>query len=250
MSTTGWVVLGVVVVIVIWAISVYNGLVAMRQRTNQAFADIDVQLKQRHDLIPNLVETVKGYAAHERGTLEAVIQARNAAIAAPGVEQKVAAENVLTGALRQLFALSENYPNLKANANFQQLQSDLSDIENKLAASRRFFNNAVQEYNTGIQQFPAALFAGMFGFAQRHVLRSRRGPRATRAGAEREVLEPLITPSWPGLSRPSTSWDYASKTWMPGPRPGMTLERPSETSWPPTVSTRTSSRTSAARSRC
>ena len=101
MSTTGWVILGVVVVIVIWAISVYNGLVAMRQRTNQAFADIDVQLKQRHDLIPNLVETVKGYAAHERGTLEAVIQARNAAIAAPGVEQKVAAENMLTGALRQ-----------------------------------------------------------------------------------------------------------------------------------------------------
>ena len=167
MSTTGWVVLGIVAVIVIWAISIYNSLVAMRQRTNQAFADIDVQLKQRHDLIPNLVETVKGYAAHERGTLEAVIQARNAAVAAPGVEQKVAAENVLTGALRQLFALSESYPNLKANANFQQLQSDLSDIENKLAASRRFFNNAVQEYNTGIQQFPAALFAGMFGFGPR-----------------------------------------------------------------------------------
>lgn len=167
MSTTGWVLLGVVVVIVIWAISIYNSLITMRQRTNQAFADIDVQLKQRHDLIPNLVETVKGYASHERGTLEAVIQARNAAMAAPGVEQKVAAENVLSGALRQLFALSENYPNLKANANFQQLQSDLSDIENKLAASRRFFNNAVQEYNTGIQQFPASLFAGMFGFAQR-----------------------------------------------------------------------------------
>jgi len=167
MSTTGWVVLGIIVVIVIWAISIYNGLVAMRQRTNQAFADIDVQLKQRHDLIPNLVETVKGYAAHERGTLEAVIQARNVAVAAPGVEQKVAAENMLTGALGKLFALSENYPNLKANANFQQLQSDLSDIENKLAASRRFFNNAVQEYNTGIQQFPAAMFAAMFGFSQR-----------------------------------------------------------------------------------
>jgi LemA protein len=164
MSTTGWVVLGVIVVVVIWAMTVYNGLVAMRQRVNQAFADIDVQLKQRHDLIPNLVETVKGYAGHERGTLEAVIQARNQAIAAPGVEQKVAAENMLSGALRQLFALSENYPNLKANANFQQLQSDLSDIENKLAASRRFFNNAVQEYNTGIQQMPAAMFASMFGF--------------------------------------------------------------------------------------
>jgi LemA protein len=137
MSTTLWVVLGVIVVVAIWAMTIYNGLVAMRQRCDQAFADIDVQLKQRHDLIPNLVETVKGYAAHERGTLEAVIQARNAAVAAPGVEQKVQAENMLSGALRQLFALSENYPNLKANANFQQLQSDLSDIENKLAASRR-----------------------------------------------------------------------------------------------------------------
>jgi LemA protein len=167
MSTTGWVILGVVVLLIVWAIGIYNSLVAMRQRTNQAFADIDVQLKQRHDLIPNLVETVKGYAAHERGTLEAVVQARNTAIAAPGVEQKVAAENMLSGALRQLFALSESYPDLKANANFQQLQAELSDIENKLAASRRFFNNAVQEYNTGIEQFPAALFAGVFGFHQR-----------------------------------------------------------------------------------
>jgi LemA protein len=166
MSTTGWVVLGVIVVLVLWAISIYNSLVAMRQRVNQSFADIDVQLKQRHDLIPNLVETVKGYASHERGTLEAVVQARNAAIAAPGVEQKVAAENMLTGALKNLFALSEAYPDLKANTNFQQLQSELSDIENKLAAARRFFNNAVQEYNTGIQQFPAALFASMFGFHQ------------------------------------------------------------------------------------
>jgi LemA protein len=167
MSTTGWVVLGVIAAIVIWAIAIYNGLIGMRQRTNQAFADIDVQLKQRHDLIPNLVETVKGYAAHERGTLDAVVKARNAAIAAPGVEQKVAAENMLSGALRQLFALSESYPDLKANQNFQQLQAELSDIENKLAASRRFFNSAVQEYNTGIQQFPAALFASIFGFSQR-----------------------------------------------------------------------------------
>jgi LemA protein len=167
MSTTSWIILGVIVIIVLWAITVFNGLVALRQRVNQAFADIDVQLKQRHDLIPNLVETVKGYAAHERGTLEAVVQARNAAVAAPGVEQKVAAENMLTGALRQMFALAESYPDLKANQNFQQLQAELSDIENKLAASRRFFNNAVQEYNTGIQQFPAALFAASFGFSQR-----------------------------------------------------------------------------------
>jgi LemA protein len=167
MSTTGWIVLGVIVVIALWAIAIYNGLVGMRQRVNQAFADVDVQLKQRHDLIPNLVETVKGYAAHERGTLEAVIQARNSAVAATGQgpATQAAAENVLTGALRQVFALSESYPDLKANANFQQLQAELTDIENKIAAARRFFNNSVSEYNTGIQRFPAALFAGTFGFA-------------------------------------------------------------------------------------
>jgi LemA protein len=164
MSTTGWVVLGVVVALILWVITIYNRLVAMRQRVNQAFADVDVQLRQRHDLIPNLVETVKGYASHERATLEAVVQARNVAIAAPGIDQKVQAENMLTGALRQLFALAESYPDLKANTNFLQLQHDLGDVENKLAAARRFFNNAVQEYNTGIQQFPAALFAGTFGF--------------------------------------------------------------------------------------
>jgi len=167
MSTSTIIVLVVIVVIVLWAISVYNGLVSMRQRVNQAYADIDVQLRQRYDLIPNLVETVKGYAAHERGTLEEVIKARNVAVAAQGPAQQAAAENMLSGALRQLFALSEAYPDLKANANFQQLQAEIADLENKIAASRRFFNNAVQEYNTGIQRFPAALFAGMFGFTQR-----------------------------------------------------------------------------------
>jgi len=164
MSTTGWIILGVIVVVAFWAVTIYNNLVAMAQRTNQAFADIDVQLRQRHDLIPNLVEAVKGYAGHERGTLEAVVKARNAAISAQGPDQKVAAENMLPGALRQLFALAESYPDLKASANFMQLQTELGDIENKLAASRRFFNNAVSEYNSGIQQFPAALFASSFGF--------------------------------------------------------------------------------------
>ena len=167
MSTTGWIVLGVVVVLVLWIIMIYNGLVTMRQRVNQSFADVDVQWRQRHDLIPNLVETVKGYAAHERGTLEAVIKARNSAISAQSTDDKVAAENMLTGALRQVFALSEAYPDLKANQNFQQLQSELADIENKLAASRRFFNNSVSEFNTGIQQFPAALFAAALGFHER-----------------------------------------------------------------------------------
>jgi LemA protein len=126
-----------------------------------------VQLKQRHDLVPNLVETVKGYASHERGTLEAVVQARNAAMTAQGPAQMAQAENMLSGALRQLFALSEAYPDLKANQNFQQLQTELSDLENKIAAARRFFNNAVQEYNTGIQQFPAVLIAGPTGFTQK-----------------------------------------------------------------------------------
>jgi len=167
MSTTGWIVLGVIVVFVLWIIMIYNQLVAMRQRVGQAFADVDVQLKLRHDLIPNLIETVKGYAAHERGTLEAVVQARNAAVAAQGPAQQAAAENMLTGALRQMFALAEAYPDLKANQNFQQLQAELSDVENKIAAARRFFNNSVQEYNTGIEQFPAALFAATLGFSQR-----------------------------------------------------------------------------------
>jgi LemA protein len=171
MSSTAitWIIIGLIVLFVLWVIMIYNGLVALRQRVNQAFSDIDVQTKQRHDLIPNLVETVKGYAAHERGTLEAVVQARNAAVTAQagGVAAQAAAENVLSGALRQLFALSEAYPDLKANQNFQQLQAELADIENKIAAARRFFNNAVQEYNTGIQQFPAVLMAGALGFTQK-----------------------------------------------------------------------------------
>ena len=163
----GWAILGLIVVLVVYLIMTYNGLVAMRQRVNQAFADIDVQLKQRHDLIPNLVETVKGYAQHERGTLDDVIKARNSAMSAQGTAQVSAAENQLSGALGRLIALSEAYPDLKANANFQQLAGELSDLENKIASSRRFFNNAVQEYNTGIQQMPAALFAGTFGFTKK-----------------------------------------------------------------------------------
>jgi LemA protein len=165
MSTSTWIVIAIVVIVVLAVIMIYNGLVAMRQRVNQSFADIDVQLRQRHDLIPNLVETVKGYAGHERGTLEAVVQARNAAVTAQGPAAQAAAENMLTGALRQMFALAEAYPDLKANANFQQLQAEITDIENKLAASRRFFNNSVQEYNTGIQRFPAVLFAAALGFS-------------------------------------------------------------------------------------
>src|SRR3954451_21282419 len=159
----GWIILGVLVVIALWLVAIYNSLVTLRQRCKQSFADIDVQLKQRQDLIPNLVETVKGYAAHESGTFEAVTAARAAAAGATSVEGKVAAENALTGALGRLFAVAEAYPDLKANTNFLQLQNELSDIENKLAAARRLFNNAISEYNASIQQFPAVLLAGMFG---------------------------------------------------------------------------------------
>ena len=143
-----------------------NDVPTYDEEAKAAWSQVLNQYQRRADLIPNLVETVKGYAAHERGTLEAVVQARNAAVTAQagGVAAQGAAENALSGALRQLFALSEAYPDLKANQNFQQLQSELSDLENKIAAARRFFNNAVQEYNTGIQQFPAALFAGSLGF--------------------------------------------------------------------------------------
>jgi LemA protein len=166
MSTTDWIFPAVLVLLALWTIVVYNGLIAMLERVNRAFADIDVQMKQRHDLIPNLVDTVKGYAGHEHGTLEAVVNARNAAIQAgsSGIAAQAAAETALSATLRQLFALSESYPDLKANQNFQQLQTELSDIENKLAAGRRVFNNAVQEYNTRIQQFPAVLLRGKLTF--------------------------------------------------------------------------------------
>ena len=164
MSTSAWIIGGVVVLGLLWGIVNYNRLVAMRQQCNQVFADIDVQLKQRHDLVPNLVETVKAYAGHERGTLDAVVQARNAAVAAKGPAARGQAETMLGGALRQIFALAEAYPKLKANSNFQQLQTDLAGIENKLAAARRAFNGMVQGYNSMLQRFPTVLFASALGF--------------------------------------------------------------------------------------
>ena len=154
----------VLALIVFFAVMTYNSLVGLRQAWKQAFADIDVQLKQRHDLIPNLVETVKGYAAHESGVFEKVTEARATAMRATGVGEKAAAEGALSGALGNLLAVAENYPQLKANENFLRLQTELSDLENKIAAARRFLNNAVAEYNGAIQKFPAVLFAGMMGF--------------------------------------------------------------------------------------
>jgi LemA protein len=162
----GTILLIIIVVIAVLAVMAYNSLVNLRQRCRQAFADIDVQTKQRHDLVPNLVETVKGYAAHEKGTLDEVVKARAAAIAAPaGSPQQVEAEQALSGALGHLIAISEAYPDLKANQNFLELQQQLADIEGKIAAARRFYNGAVSEYNAGIQAFPAVLFARSFGFA-------------------------------------------------------------------------------------
>ena len=168
MSTTGWIVIAVIIGVALWVMGVYNSLVALGQRVSQAFADIDVQLRQRHDLIPNLVETVKGYAAHERGTLEAVVQARNVRRERPGARMpRSPAENQLSGALGKLFALAEAYPDLKANANFQQLQTELTDIENKLAAARRFFNNAVSEYNSASSNSRRRCSPASFGFTPR-----------------------------------------------------------------------------------
>jgi LemA protein len=159
------IVLGVIALLAIFVITIYNRIVALHQRTEQAFGDVDVQLRQRRDLVPNLVETVRGYAGHERETLDAVTKARSAAQTAQGPAAKGEAEGVLGAALGRLFALAEAYPDLKANTNFLELQRELSDVENKIAAARRFFNNAVQEFNTAIRQVPGNLVAPLGRFA-------------------------------------------------------------------------------------
>lgn len=172
-----WIALGVIAFIILIVIFIYNRLVALRQTREQSFADIDVQLRQRYDLIPNLVETVKGYAAHEKDTLENVTDARAGIDKADNTDQRIRAENQLTGALMNLYAVAENYPDLKADQNYRQLMDELSDIENKLAAARRFFNNATSEYNTAIEQFPAVLFAGSLGFRQEEFFEIEEGAR-------------------------------------------------------------------------
>jgi LemA protein len=164
---TALIVVGIIVLILVfWIVGIYNNLVALRNNRENAFANIDVQLKMRYDLIPNLVNTVKGYAEHEKGLLERVTAARTAAMGATSMNEKIEAENALSSALAGLKVSVEAYPDLKANQNFMQLQSELADIENKLAAVRRFFNSATKELNTAVQSFPAVLFAGMFGFRQ------------------------------------------------------------------------------------
>ena len=164
MATTTIIILAVVALLVIWVIGIYNNLVTLRNNRENAFANIDVQLKQRHDLIPQLVATVKGYATHEKELFEKVTAARNAAMSASTINDKIAAENQLTNAMLNLRAVAEAYPDLKANQNFMQLQTEISDIENKLAAVRRYFNSATKELNSAVQRFPAVLFASMFGF--------------------------------------------------------------------------------------
>ena len=163
----GWIILGILVVIGFMLVGMYNQLVQLRVRTDSAWSDIDVQLKRRHDLIPNLVETVKGYAAHEKGTFENVAKFRSMAMQATTPADKAIAENQLTGALKSLFAVAESYPELKANEEFMQLQASLSQTEDSIQNSRRYYNAVVRDLNTRIQSFPTNILAGMFGFQQR-----------------------------------------------------------------------------------
>lgn len=161
-----YIVLAVVAVLILWVIAAYNTFVKLTNRVKEGWSDIEVQMKRRYDLIPNLVETVKGYAAHEAGTLEKVTEMRTRAMNATAPADKAQAENMLSGALKSLFAVAENYPNLKANENFVELQRELSDTENKIQAARRFYNSVVQELNNALQSFPSNIIGSMFGFKQ------------------------------------------------------------------------------------
>lgn len=167
MDPTLLIILGVIVVVAFAVIGIYNGLVQLNVKVDEGWADIETQLKRRYDLIPNMVETVKGYAKHEKGTLEEVTKARNMAMGATGPEQKAQAEGMLTGALKTLFAVAENYPDLKANQNFLDLQATLKEVEEHLQLSRRYYNATVRDLNTKVLVFPNNIFAGMLGFVKR-----------------------------------------------------------------------------------
>ena len=174
-----WIIIIVIVIIVILAIiRMYNNLVNLRNRVKNSYAQIDVQLKRRNDLIPNLVETVKGYAAHEKGVLEEVTKARTGVMNATTIEETSAADNQLTGALKSLFAVAENYPDLKANSNFQQLQTELSETEDKISYARQFYNDVVLKYNNACQMFPSSILAGLFGFKEETFFQAPEGERA------------------------------------------------------------------------
>ena len=175
------IILAVVIVVALWLMLDYNGLVKLKNRAKEAWSDIDVQLKRRYDLIPNLVETVKGYATHEKELFEKVTQARANAMLAQGIKEKAGAENMLSNTLKSLFAVSENYPDLKASVNFLELQRELSDTENKVQASRRFYNTNVRDLNIKIESFPTNMIAGMFGFKQMELFEA--------VGAEKEAVK-------------------------------------------------------------
>ena len=162
-----WILLAVLAAIALWLIATFNGLVSLKNKTDEAWSDIDVQLKRRYDLVPNLVETVKGYAAHEQGTFQKVIEARTAAMSAKSVAEHAQAENMLSQTLKSIFALAEAYPELKANQNFLQLQGQLAELEDHLQAARRFYNGNVRDFNTQLQVFPTNMIGGMLGFTKR-----------------------------------------------------------------------------------
>ncbi len=162
-----WIVIAVVVVIALWVMMSFNSLITLRTRVEEAWSDIEIQLKRRYDLIPNLVSTVQGYAAHEKGVFQAVTEARTKAMGATGMQDKAAAENQLSGTLKSLFAVAEAYPQLKANENFLDLQKNLTDTEDKIQYSRRFYNTNVRDFNIGIQIFPKNMIAGAFGFKKK-----------------------------------------------------------------------------------
>jgi len=176
-----WIILAVVAVVVVWVIAAFNSLVVLKNRAKEAWSDIDVQLKRRYDLIPNLVETVKGYATHERELFEKVTQARASAMSAQGAKEKAGAENMLSDTLKSLFAVSENYPDLKASTNFLELQRELSDTEDKIQASRRFYNTNVRDLSIKIETFPSNIIASIFGFKQMELFEA--------AGTEKEAVK-------------------------------------------------------------
>jgi len=181
MAIITWIIIAVVVVVAGWLISAYNGLVKLRMRSKEAWSDIDVQLKRRYDLIPNLVETVKGYAEHERELFEKVTQARAAAMSATGLAEKAGAENQLSSTLKSLFAVAENYPDLKASTNFLELQRELTDTEDKIQAARRFYNTNVRDLNIAVETFPTNMMASSFGFKEMELFE-------TKNEAEREPV--------------------------------------------------------------
>jgi LemA protein len=172
-----WILVGIVVVVGLWVIATYNGLVALKNRVQEAWSDIDVQLKRRYDLIPNLIETVKGYATHEKAIFEKVTELRTAAMSAQGPHEKADLENQLSGTLKSLFAVSENYPDLKASQNFVALQGELTDTEDKISAARRFYNGNVRDFNTKIQVFPSNMIAANLHFTAFELFEAAEGER-------------------------------------------------------------------------